>query len=256
MTPAKTSKAAGSEPVVKSSNPWFAVSLCLMGIIVGYAAGSFQSIPLQGMLFPSVAEQPAAPAAPAAPAVPPPTNDTPPTADDDPMLGDEDATVTLIEFTDYQCPYCARHFTQTYNQIKENYVDTGKVKMVVRDFPLSFHPHAQKAAEASECANDQGKFWEMHDLLFTNASTWSPSADAVLTFKQYAADLKLDTKTFNECLDGGNKRQEVLDDMSDGSASGISGTPGFWIIGEDGKGKKISGAYPYDTFKAAFDEML
>ena len=98
---------------------------------------------------------------------------TPPTVDDDPVLGDANAKVTVIEFTDFQCPFCGRHFEQTFGQIKENYVDSGKVKYVLRDFPLSFHPHAEEAAEAAECANDQGKFWEMHDELFSNQAEWS-----------------------------------------------------------------------------------
>jgi len=103
-----------------------------------------------------------------------PAAGTPAATDDDPSIGSDDATVTLIEFTDYQCPFCARHFTQTFGQIKSNYIDTGKVKYVSRDFPLGFHQHAQKSALASECADDQGKFWEMHDVLFQKQGEWSP----------------------------------------------------------------------------------
>ena len=94
------------------------------------------------------------------------------------MLGSANATITLIEFTDYQCPFCSRHFNQTYEQIKKDYIDTGKVKFYLRDFPLGFHPNAQKAAEAARCAGDQGKYWEMHDALFKNQSEWSPLAQS------------------------------------------------------------------------------
>lgn len=237
------------------NNIWFATTMGLLGLIVGFAFAQFQTggLPALANNPQQVAQAPTA----QQPTPPPaPTNDNPADTDDDPMLGEEDAPITLIEFTDYQCPFCSRNFEQTYGQIKKDYVDTGKVKYVVRDFPLSFHPHAQKASEATECADDQGKFWEMHSKMFQTQSTWSSLADAIPTFKQFAKDLGLNTSEFDSCLDGGTYAQEVKDDMADGSAAGISGTPGFWIIGPDGKGQLISGAYPYDTFKTAFDALL
>lgn len=238
----------------QTSNPWFAISMGLVGLIVGYALASALGgelalpSPLRGGT-PTAAND-------TTPPPPLPTNDTPPTTDDDPVLGKADAPITLVEFTDYQCPFCGRHFTQTHGQIKKDYVDTGKVKLVMRDFPLSFHPNAQKAAEATECADDQGKFWEMHDMIFEKQGEWSGSADAVGMFKKYAADLKLTPAKFGSCLDDGTYAEEVKKDMADGSAAGIDGTPGFWILGPNGKNQKISGAYPFDTFKAAFDGML
>lgn len=240
-----------------SGTPWFAISIGLMGLIVGYALASYTTggsvFGAGGQNAQQVAQAPTP--TPSAPAAPEATAD-PATADDDPTLGEDDAPVTVIEFTDYQCPFCGRHFTDTYGQIKKNYVDTGKVKYVVRDFPLSFHPHAQKTAEATECADDQGKFWQMHDKIFETQATWSNSADVVPTLKQYAADLKLNTSTFNTCLDNGTHAAEVAKDMADGSSAGISGTPGFWILGPNGETKNISGAYPYATFQAAIDAML
>ncbi len=240
-----------------SATPWFAISVGLMGLIVGYALASYTTggsvFGAGGRNTQQVAQvptpTPSAPAAPTAPA-------TPATVDDDPILGEEDAPVTLIEFTDYQCPFCGRHFTDTYGQIKKEYIDTGKVKYIVRDYPLSFHPHAQKTAEATECADDQDKFWEMHDKIFETQATWSNAADVVPTLKQYAADLKLNTKTFNDCLDGGTHAGEVQKDMADGSAAGISGTPGFWVLGPDGQSQSISGAVPFANFKQAIDSML
>lgn len=235
-----------------TNNPWFASTIGLGGLIVGYIiANGMNGI---SVALPAPTQQGAT--ASVAAQLPPPTNDTPATVDDDPFIGKENAPVTVIEFTDYQCPFCSRHFEQTYKKIKENYIDTGKVKYVSRDFPLGFHQFAQKASEASECAEDQGKFWEMHDLLFTNQQKWSSLPDAIPTFKQYAKDLGLNTSTFDTCLTTDVHAAEVKKDQADGSASGIDGTPGFWILGPNGKTQKISGAYPYETFTAAIDGML
>jgi len=233
------------------NNPWFASTIGLAGLIVGYVIANGVS----GVSFPSLPSGGAASSA-ASVALPAPTNDTPADADDDPYIGKADAPITLVEFTDYQCPFCARHFTNTYGQIKTNYVDTGKVKYVTRDYPLGFHPHAQKSAEAAECANKQDKFAEMHNKLFSTQATWSGLADAVPTFKQYAKELKLNTSEFDSCLDSGEMAAEVAADQADGAASGIDGTPGFWILGPNGESQKISGAFPYATFSAAFDALL
>jgi protein-disulfide isomerase len=225
--------------------------MALGGIIVGYLiANSLHGpslIPSGGTQIPNGGA-----AASSAPTV---TND-PADADDDPFIGEEDAPVTIIEFTDFQCPFCSRHFEQTFGQIKKDYVDTGKVKYVSRDYPLSFHPNADEAAEAANCANDQDKYWEMHDKLFSNQGTWSNLSDAVPTFKQYATDIGLNASEFASCIDANTHADEIAADLADGSASGISGTPGFWLIGPDGEGQLISGAYPYDTFKAAIDSYL
>ncbi len=233
------------------NTPWFGVSVGLLGLIVGYALATGVGNPLAG------GNGPKAPTPPAADdtAEPEPAGD-PADVDDDAVLGSDSATVTVIEFTDYQCPFCGRHFQQTFGEIKKNYVDTGKVKYVVRDFPLSFHPNAHIGAEATECAHAQGKFWEMHEKLFSNQDTWSGMADAVPTLKQYAKDLGLNTSKFNSCLDNHDMAKEVDADLAAGSAAGISGTPGFWIVSDDGQSKSVSGAYPYATFQAAFDAML
>lgn len=242
------------------SGPWFASTIGLACLIVGYVIANGMNTGVPSM--PSAGGTTgggAASSAAASVALPPPTTDTPAKVDDDPMLGKSDAPVTLIEFTDYQCPFCSRHFTQTYGQIKTNYIDTGKVKFVSRDYPLSFHPFAQKAAEAAECANKQKKFFEMHDLLFSKQAEWVGSADAaaaIVKFKGYAADLKLNAADFATCIDTGATAAEIAKDFADGSASGITGTPGFWILAPDGTGQKISGAFPYATFSAAFDAIL
>lgn len=239
-------------PSNNTNTPWFAVSVGLMGLIVGYGlSGLTGGTTAQVAPTQVVADAPA----PAAPSAPAPAGD-PPSIDDDAVLGDEDAPVTIVEFTDYQCPFCQRHYEQTYGQIKSQYVDTGKVKLVVRDYPLSFHPNAQPAAEAAECAGDQDKYFEMHDKLFGGLSAWGNLPDAKPTFEQYAQEIGLDVADYKDCVAKGTHTQEVQQDMADGSAAGISGTPGFWVIGPDGKGEMISGAQPFTNFQATIDKYL
>ncbi len=167
-------------------------------------------------------------------------------ADDDTVKGDPNAPVTIIEFSDYECPFCTRFWSDTLPQITKEYIDTGKVKHVYRDFPLGFHTSAQKAAEASECAGDQDMYWEMHDKLYKNNN-----ALAVSDLKGYAAELGLDTDAFNTCLDSGKYEDEVKSDMADGEAAGVTGTPGFFI-----NGKKLVGAQPFSAFKQIIDTEL
>ena len=165
--------------------------------------------------------------------------------DDDPAQGPEDAAVTIIEFSDFQCPYCARFDTETLPQILSNYGD--RVRFVYRDFPLtSLHENAVKAAEASECADDQGAYWKYHDLLFQNQAALD---DASL--KSYAASLGLDTAAFDECLDSDSNMSEIQKDYQDGIAAGVQGTPAFFV-----NGVLIQGAQPYTVFQAAIEAAL
>ena len=188
---------------------------------------------------------------------PQPTGNTAPStvtadADDDAVLGDKDASVTMIEFSDYQCPFCGRHYSQTYPLIKSQYVDTGKVKIVFRDLPLtSIHPMAQPAAEAAECVKDKGgddAYWEMHDKMFENQQSLSLD-----NLKAWAKEIGYD---ISSCLDSGKFKSEVQNDMQDAAAAGGQGTPYFVIIGEDGKGTAISGAVPFEQFKQVIDSKL
>ncbi len=166
--------------------------------------------------------------------------------DDDAIKGDIDAPVTIIEFSDYECPFCARFYSQTLSQIEENYIDTGKVRLVYRDFPLSFHQNAQKAAEAAECAGEQDAYYDMHDKLFENQGSLSVS-----NYKTWAGELGLDQEEFDNCLDSGEMASEVQKDFSDGQQYGVTGTPGFFV-----NGVKISGAQPYSVFEAAIEAAL
>lgn len=171
-----------------------------------------------------------------------------PVDQDDHVWGSDSASVTLIEYSDFECPYCAR-FADTIDQIKANYV--GKVRIVYRHFPLSFHPGAQPAALASECAAEQGKFWEYHDELFTTSDGLTES-----TFKSIAADLGLNKTKFANCLSNQTYLSKVNADRSSGSTAGISGTPGTIIIASDGSKQLIPGALPYDQVKPMIDAAL
>lgn len=177
---------------------------------------------------------------------PEPTVDMVALADDDAVKGEFDAPVTIIEFSDYECPFCARFYSETLGQIDQAYIQTGQAKLIFRDFPLSFHANAQKAAEAAECAGEQGSYYEMHDKLFGDGV-----AGGVETFKQYAADLGLDTAAFDECLDTGAMAAETAKDMQDGANAGVRGTPAFLI-----NGQLISGAQPFEAFKQIIDAEL
>jgi protein-disulfide isomerase len=176
---------------------------------------------------------------------------------DEPIKGDGSAKVAVIEFSDYQCPFCGRYSKDTLSQIENDYVETGKVKYVFRDLPLPFHKQAFKAAEAAHCGGEQGKFWEMHDLLFQNQTALGPEQ-----LPAHAKSLGLDGTKFQQCLDSGKFEAGIKKDIADAGTVGISGTPTFLIgVVQPGDGrvkvvKKLVGAKPYAEFKAAFDSLL
>jgi len=167
-------------------------------------------------------------------------------ADDDPVLGLKDAPVEIIEFSDFQCPFCGKFFSETLPLLKQKYIDTGKAKIIFRDFPLGFHQFAQKAAEASECADEQGKYWAMHDKIFGNQSALDTAS-----LKKYAQEIGLDTAKFNACLDSGQFASEVQKDLADGQSYGVSGTPSFFI-----NGISLVGAQPFSAFEQIIESEL
>jgi len=162
---------------------------------------------------------------------------------DDPIYGSADAPVVIVEFSDFQCPYCSR-VNPTMEQVKTTYGD--KVAIVFRDFPLPMHKEAPKAGEAAQCANDQGKFWEYHDKLFANQRALADE-----NLKSYAADLGLDAAAFDSCLDSGKYTAEVEADKKAGAAVGVAGTPAFFI-----NGQFLNGARPFESFKELIDSEL
>jgi protein-disulfide isomerase len=178
--------------------------------------------------------------------------------DDDPLKGNRNAPMVLIEFGDFQCPFCARYFRETLPQIEENYIKTGKLKYVFRDFPITgAHKDALKAAEAMGCALDQNKFWELHDRLFVNQTTLEPS-----NLVQHAQAIGLDVSKFKQCLESEKYLEEIRKDFADGRTAGVFSTPTFFLGRTEPKSSKvtvlavITGAKPYDTFKAAIDSAL
>ncbi|MEM8860643.1 MAG: DsbA family protein, partial [Chloroflexota bacterium] len=169
----------------------------------------------------------------------------------DPFIGDEDAPITIIEFTDYQCPFCVRHFENTYPAIVSNYVETGIVKYVFKDFPLNFHPEADEASEAARCANDQDRFFDMHDVLFATQQEWSGNPDHMSLFIGYAEELGLEMESFADCLNSGKYTDLVQAQLEEGFALGVTGTPTFFI-----NGNIFVGAQPIQSFGKAIEAIL
>ena len=161
-----------------------------------------------------------------------------------PFIGAADAPVTIVEFSDFQCPYCKR-VLPTLAELRSRY--GAKIKLVFRDFPLdSIHPLARRAAEAARCANDQGKFWDYHDILFRNAPNANPHQ-----LKEYAEKVGLDGTNFEQCLARGTHAAGVQKDLDEGLRLGVTGTPAFFI-----NGQFLSGAQPLERFVRLIDEEL
>jgi protein-disulfide isomerase len=167
-----------------------------------------------------------------------------------PALGRADAPVTIVEYTDLECPFCHQFHVTTFADIKKTYIDTGKVRFISRDFPLGFHAHAKSAAVASRCGGEQGKFWELRNLLASNADKLSP--EAVLG---YAGEVGLDMKKFQACLTADTFAAALQKDLDDAAAAGVSGTPTF-VIAKTAPGSmqgiRVVGALPF----AAFDQRI
>lgn len=171
----------------------------------------------------------------------------------DQYRGEVDAPLTVIEFSDFQCPYCKRHVDETQPALDENYIDTGKVLWVFKHFPLTIHPQAPAAGVAAECAAEQGAFWEMHDLLFSNPQAWSIEAPNPI-FVEYAGELELDAEAFSTCLDDPAMAERVQEDLNAGAAY-VRGTPTFIIIRGE-QGSIIPGALPVESFTQVLDDEL
>ena len=164
--------------------------------------------------------------------------------DGDPSIGPDDAPVTIVEFSDYQCPYCQYWYQQTFDQLIANYPD--KIRFVYRDLPLPGHPESLPAAEAANCAGEQGAYWNFHNALFSGQYPLERAA-----YEQYAADLGLDTAAFTACLDDHRYQAEVKADGTDAARLGLNGTPSFVI-----NGRILVGARPFEDFKVLIDEEL
>lgn len=210
---------------------------------------------LQGLKSPG---QPAAPAAPAnqAPPAPLPLPPDPLMIAGAASLGRIDAPLTMVEFSDFQCPFCSRHVRETFEKIRTAYVDTGKVRYVFRNYPIEqLHPQAWAAARAAECAGRQGKFWDLHTSLFANQKQLG---DADL--QNYARAAGVDMAAFQRCVADPAVTAKITQDRDDGSRAGVTGTPMFFVGKmENGKLrtlKRVNGAAAFSAFQQTFDSLL
>ena len=173
---------------------------------------------------------------------------------DRPTRGNPEAKVTVAEFTDYQCPFCYRFEKTTFKQLKKNYIDSGKVRGVVLDMPLSFHKDAMQASLAAHCAAEQGKFWELRELLFQNQKRLKPQHIA-----EYAKQVGLKTEAFNQCINSNRYDEDIKRDIAQAEKHRISGTPTF-VIGKTTadiiKGRRIVGAQAYKVFSDEIETQL
>lgn len=163
-------------------------------------------------------------------------------------MGDPNAPVVMVEFTDYQCPYCEKYVSQSFPGIKEKYIDTGKVYYIIRDLPLGFHQNAEKAAVAARCAGKEDKYSEMHDLLFEGQSDWEKMSDPTETFVEYGKEIGVDVAS---CLSDDSIAKAVKDDSKLAQSVGATGTPTFFI-----NGKVLIGAQPLSSFEGMIEAEL
>jgi protein-disulfide isomerase len=169
-------------------------------------------------------------------------------------MGDAKAPLVMVEYTDFQCPFCQQFHNTAFAQIKANYIDTGKVRFVSRDFPLEFHENARRAATAGRCAAEQGKYWEMRHVMIVNASALKE--DNLTT---YAGNINIDVPKFKSCLDSDKYKAQIDKDIAEGGVAGVQGTPSFVIGRLDNdklEGVRLVGAMPYDQFESKIQQML
>jgi protein-disulfide isomerase len=233
--------------------------LAILLVVAVFFLGSFwtklqylESNPNQPQIAGQQAEQAPAPSGPVKVSI-----------DDDPILGDKNAKVTIIEFSDYECPFCKRHFDDTLPDLIKEYIDTGLVKIVFRDLPLSFHdPMATTEAIAANCARAQGDdttYFKYHHEIFKRTKS-NGNGLAIDDLYKISDDLKLNTVKLKECMDDPKQKEEVQKDLTDASTVGANGTPAFFIgkSTDDGiiEAPLTSGAQPFSVFKTIIDELL
>ncbi len=193
---------------------------------------------------------------PSARPVPPSPQNVKVSIDDDPIKGDTKAPVTIVEFSDFQCPFCKRFYDQVLPSLDKEYISTGKVRLVFRDYPLEFHKNALPAAIAANCAQEQGKYWQVHNFLFEH-----PDKLDTVNMLSSADELNLNREKFEKCVNDKTKEAEINKDFQDGQLYGVRGTPSFFIgKTEDNKneltGVYIRGAQPFQVFKTEIDKLL
>ena len=180
-------------------------------------------------------------------------------AGDNPIIGNPDAAITIIEFSDFQCPFCAKFHIETLPTIMDEYINKGTVKLVFRDFPIqNIHPNAVPASIAAECANEQGKFKQMYHTLFEKQKEWSnlETSYAITIFNEYASEMELNVEKFDSCLRNVKYLEDVQNDLNDGRTYGVTGTPGFFIGNEQIGFVELKGSQPFESFKKIIDSQL
>lgn len=233
----------------------FFSGLILGLLVMGIPATFFATRASTGGTLGAPSYAPSAPTQPTNPGSAPKPGPVKPVSKDDHIRGDKNAKVTLIEYSDLECPFCAR-FHPTAKQLLDEY--KGKVNWVYRHFPLSFHANAQKEAEASECAAELGgsdAYWKYVDAIFER-TTSNGTGFALDKLAPLAKEIGLDEKKFKDCLDGGKMTARIQKDFSDGQSAGVDGTPGSILLTKSGKSALIPGAVPYDTLKSQLDQLL
>jgi protein-disulfide isomerase len=169
------------------------------------------------------------------------------------MLGSKTAPLTIVEYTDYQCPFCQRFHTTAFNDLKKAYIDTGKVRFFSKDMPLDFHSNAMRAAMAARCAGEQGKFWELRDTMGAN-----PNSLDIEHIVGFAADLKLNTAALRACIDSGKYKEPVQNDVLEAMRIGANGTPTFIVgksVANGVDGELLVGAMPFQMFDLKLKEL-
>jgi len=172
-----------------------------------------------------------------------------------PILGDPDAPITLVEFGDYQCHYCNVFFETTENDIIKNYVETGKVKIIFKDYNI-IGEDSVKASQGAHCANDQGMFWEYHDILYSHWTGENNGWASGTNLANFAEEIGLDMNEWTECMMQQKHSQIILKSNEDARALELTGTPAFFVISSEGKVSKLFGAQPFEAFKKTFDSQL
>ncbi len=252
------STSSSDAPHTASGNTiWFPVSMVLIGLVIGFSAGKMSGAPISGNPAPAPVAQQPTPAAPQRPPQPETAQDVPPVdPQKDHIRGNPNAQVAVIEYSDFECPFCKR-VHPTYQQIMKEYGD--KVMWVYRHYPLSFHANAQKEAEASECVAELGgndAFWKFTDAIYER-TTSQGTGFALDKLAPLAKEVGVNEAKFQSCLDSGKYAQKVKDDMDGGNKAGVNGTPGNIIVNlKTQKNSLVSGAQPFENFKSAIDSLL
>lgn len=248
-------KASGGLAFTIGAKTLFFSGLILGLLIMGIPATFFATRASTGGTLGAPSYAPGAPTQPIDPGSAPKPGPVKPVSKDDHIRGDKNAKVTLIEYSDLECPFCQR-FHPTAKQLLDEY--KGKVNWVYRHFPLSFHANAQKEAEASECAAELGgsdAYWKYVDTIFER-TTANGTGFALDKLAPLAKEIGLDEKKFKDCLDSGKMAARIQKDFSDGQSAGVDGTPGSILLTKSGKSALIPGAVPYDTLKSQLDQLL